>query len=307
MFKPLSLPLHFLKNPYIILLVATAMWGTSTLFSRMAVGEISPMWLIFIRWLGTCLITWPLIAKDLPTYWPELRPQFLKLCLMGMLGFTAFNACMYIAAHHTTAINISIIVAAQPIIILMGASLVFRTPINLYQILGILITLLGVAAIASKGNLETLQKMNFNFGDLFMLLGLVFYALYALGLRNKPAVPGMVLLGVLSAMALVTSLPLVVYEVIEGNFFWPTIKGWSVAAGIILFPSFLAHICFIRSVSMIGPERAAPFFNLVPFFGTAFAVVLLREQLSLIQICGLALILPGVWLAERFTSSKNRD
>lgn len=286
-------------NPYIALVAAAAMWGANTLFSRLAVNEISPMLLTFLRWVVVCLIAWLLAGKDLRANWPTLKPKIVMLSVTGAIGLTGFNALMYVAAYHTTAVNISIIQGSQPIMVLIGAILLFHMSVSIQQIGGIVLTLIGVAAIALNGDWRTLLNLNFNIGDLFMLVACLCYAIYTLALRDKPKVPGLLFFAVLATAATVASLPLVAYEYATSTLVLPSLKGWIVTAAIVVFPSFLAQLSFIRGVELIGPARAALFINLVPVFGTVFAILFLREPFHLVHATGLILVLAGIWMAER--------
>jgi drug/metabolite transporter (DMT)-like permease len=68
---------------------------------------------------------------------------------------------------------------------------------------------------------------------------------------------------------------------------------------VLIFPSTLAYLFFNRGLALIGPNRAAPFFHLVPVFGSALAIVLLGEQPRLFHLTGYALVLVGVVIASR--------
>ena len=54
----------------------------------------------------------------------------------------------------------------------------------------------------------------------------------------------------------------------------------------------------------IGPNRAAPFFHLVPVFGTAMAIAFLGEKPELFHLIGYALVLAGIFIASRRASAR---
>ena len=80
---------------------------------------------------------------------------------------------------------------------------------------------------------------------------------------------------------------------------WPGPRGWAVLAYVTVFPSFLAQILFIKGVTLIGPARAGVFINLVPVFAAILAVQILGEAFRWYHLGALALVLLGIWLAER--------
>ena len=137
---------------YLLLAFTTWCWGLNAIISRLAVGEISPMQLVTVRWLGVVLILAVIARDNIVRDWPILRRHLPFLCLMGSCGFTAFNALFYIAGHHTSAINIGILQGSIPIFVLLGSLLVLRQPISLIQGSGVAVTLLGVVIVASRGD-----------------------------------------------------------------------------------------------------------------------------------------------------------
>jgi len=167
------------------------------------------------------------------------------------------------------------------------------------QILGMIVTIGGVVLISVKGDMEILRTLALNIGDVFTLIACVFYAAYTLGLRRKPPVSGLVFFTALAVVAFVTSVPLLVMEIAQGNVQWPTPKGWLIMLYIGLLPSLLAQVFFIRGVELMGPARAGVFVNLVPVFGALLAVLLLGEPFAAYHAIGLAFVLGGIWLAER--------
>jgi drug/metabolite transporter (DMT)-like permease len=228
-----------------------------------------------------------------------LRPRWASLALFGTMGFTAFNALFYLAAHHTTAVNLGIIQGAIPVVVLVGAYLLYRTPIRGLQVVGVTVTLVGVAVVAARGDLAVLATLGVNPGDAYMLLASVFYAGYTLALRNRPPVSGLALFTAMALAACVSSVPLVVYEAAIGAFQAPTLKGWFILLYIGLFPSLLSQILFIRGVELIGPGRAGLFVNLVPVFAALLAVAILGEPFRWYHGVALTLVLGGIWLAEQ--------
>ena len=79
----------------------------------------------------------------------------------------------------------------------------------------------------------------------------------------------------------------------------PTPTGWMLIGAIAVLPSFLAQICFIYGVGLIGPGRAGIFVNLVPIFASLMAVAFLGEPFELFHGLALTLVLGGIWVAER--------
>ncbi len=294
-----SLAARLWANPYLLLTATALMWGGNAVASRMAVGNIAPMTLTSLRWVCVTAVLPLLLRRELAQAMPVLKSHWRMILFMGMFGFTVFNAPMYLAAYSTTAINIGIIQGSMPVIVLVGARLWFGTRITLMQIAGVVVTLFGVMAMASRGDVHILKSLSFATGDMWMMLACVFYALYTLALRQRPPVPGLVFFAAMAAVACVISLPLIAAEIISGQAFWPTPKGWLILAFVAMGPSFLSQLFFMRGVELIGPGRAGVFINLVPVFGAGLAVLILGEAFAWYHALALAMVLGGIALAER--------
>jgi len=284
---------------YGLLTMTTLCWGANAVFGRLAVGEISPMLLVSLRWLGAVMLMLVFARRFVIRDWPTLRNHIPYLVIMGTLGFTAFNALFYVAAHSTTAVNIGIIQGSMPVFVLIGAFLAYCSPVTRLQLAGVALTIVGVAIVATGGSLERLAAMTVNHGDLLMVIACTLYSGYAVGLRRRPAVSSLGLFTVVAAAAFVASLPLTAAEIALGKLQWPTPTGWVVVGLITLFPSFLAQIFFMNGVALIGPSRAGVFINLVPVFASILAVLVLGEPFEGFHALALALVLSGIWLSER--------
>jgi drug/metabolite transporter (DMT)-like permease len=289
----------FWNSPALILSLTALMFAGHSVVGRLAVGEISPMTLTCARW-GLALIPLSLAARgnfrrDLAI----LRPRWMFVVAMGALGFTAFNALFYTAAHRTSALNLSILQGAIPAFVLVGAWLIFGVRVAAWQAIGAFVTMVGVAAIAAQGEFGRLLTLSFNGGDLMMVLACVFYAGYTVGLRNRPQMSGLGFFTAMAAVAFVTSIPLLAFEIAGGGFIQPTLKGLAVLLYAALFPSLLAQILYMRGVALIGPGRAGVFVNLVPVFGALLAVGLLGEAFALYHVVALILVVLGIAIAER--------
>jgi len=284
---------------YFFLFTATLCWGLNANFSRLAVGEISPMQIVTFRWLGVVLLMLVFARKYIVRDWPVLRRHLPLLALMGGLGYTVFNALFYVAGYYTTAINIGILQGAVPVFVIIGAFAAFGHRITWLQAIGIILTLSGVVIVASGGNPVALADFAINRGDFFMLISCVLYAAYSLALTRCPRVSPLGLFSIMSIVAWLISLPLIGVEVYLEGWSMPTPKGWLIVVLITLLPSLLAQLFYIFGVKIIGPGRSGAFYNLVPVFAALFAVVILGETFQAYHALALTLVLAGIWLSEK--------
>lgn len=264
----------------------------------MATGEISPMCLVFLRWLIVCSILGWTIRRQIKKDAHVLLASWKRLLGMGFAGFTGFSALFYLAAYKTTAVNITILQSSMPPLVMLGAWIFFKERATGMRLIGMIMALSSIVVIATRGDIETLASMAFNIGDLAIVLACVLYAAYTLSLRKRPAVPSLVFFFGMSISALLSSFPLAAVEIASGHAYWPSSTGFVILLFVAFGPSLTAQLAYMRGVELIGPGRASLFPSLVPAFGALFAVIILGEPFAPYHGLALLLGLGGVYLSE---------
>jgi drug/metabolite transporter (DMT)-like permease len=287
------------SKAYLVLIIATLCWGGNAVAGKLAVGHVSPMVLTFLRWSLAVAIIVAISLPQLLRDWPVVKTRLPYFFALGAVGYTCFNAALYTALKYTSAINVAVIQAGIPMVIFALNFALFRTRIFSGQIIGFFLTIAGVGLLASHGDLLSLLNLQMNLGDAIMLLAVLSYAVYTVILRWKPAVNWRTLMAIPAIAALISSVPLMMWEVSQETAIWPDAKGWVITVYTALFASLLAQIFFILGVERIGPNRAGLFINLIPVFGTFLSVLILGETLHPYQIMALLLTLGGIAVAER--------
>jgi drug/metabolite transporter (DMT)-like permease len=285
--------------PGVLLTLTAIFWAGNTVAGRLAVGNVSPMMLVFLRWVMVLAVLWPLYGREVVAHWPKVRPRIGRIVGMAILGFTGFNVLFYTAAHYTSAINIGILQGSVPVVVLAGAFLLHGTRPALMQIAGVLTTSVGVVVVATQGAPLAILDIGLNRGDLAMLLACGLYAFYTVALRDRPDMPGTAFFTLLALVAALTSIPPLMVEAAIQGLTLPTWQGWLVILYVAIFPSCLAQLFYVRGVDLIGPGRAGVFTNLVPVFSAILAVVLIAEPFAAFHGIALALVIGGIWLAQR--------
>ena len=284
---------------WLLLIFTTILWGGNGVASRLAVGRISPMSLVCLRWLLVSTVLAVMLRGELQRERGTLHAHRWRILLMAGFGFTGFNTLFYAAGYWTTALNIVLLQAAIPPLVLAGAALSRSVRVTGLQLAGVAVSLFGVALIATHGAPQRIAEIEFNTGDVLILIACVFYAGYTLALRKRPALQPLVFFTALSLAAFATSIPAMIAEIALGKFAAPTAGGIAILAYVAIGPSLIAQLCYMRGIELIGPARAGLFNNLTPIFGALFAVMLLGEEFHLYHAIALALALGGIWLAER--------
>ena len=287
------------NNPHVFLILAALFWGFNAIAGRSAVGEISPLLIVTSRWLGVLILLTFICKNEILIEFKTFKLNFSWFLVMGLFGFTGFNSLYYISAHHTFAINLGIVQATMPAFIIIISMFWLNTKINLLQIFGLVITFLGVLIVVSKANFNLLFNLQVNDGDLIMIFACIFYAVYAVGLKKKPDVSNLVLMTFFSYIAFLGSLPGLIYEISSGEFLLPTVKGVVILLVIIIFPSFLAQIFFIKGVEKLGPSTSGLYTNLVPIFTAILAVIILNESFYFYHLISLFVVFLGIYIFER--------
>lgn len=286
-------------NPTLLLVLTMLMWACNAISGQLAVGHVTPYTLVLMRWVMVVAVMWLICGREVIEHWPVIRTRLRPVILMSIAGFTGFNTLFYVASVHTTGLNIGILQGSMPVLVMVGAFLVYRTRVTPLQILGVATTLIGVTIVASRGDLEVLRTLAFNNGDVLMLIAIVLYCAYTVSLAARPNVPPIPLFTVFAIIALIAALPLAVWEFFQADYQPPTMQGWAVTVFVAIFPSCLAQIFFLRANDLVGPNRAAVFTNLVPIFTAILAVLLLGEEFALYHALALALVIGGIMMAQR--------
>ena len=288
-----------LYNPHLLLTLASLFWGFNAIASRLAVDEISPMLLVSGRWLGVMFILSIICRHQLNLGFEVFKSNYKWMIVMGLCGFTTFNSIYYISAHHTVAINLGIVQSTTPAFIMIISMFWLKTRINLKQVTGLFITFIGVSIVISNGNLAALLRLKLNNGDLLLIVACIFYAIYAVGLKKRPEINDVLLMTIFSYIAFVGSLPGLMIEITQYSFFLPTFKGLMILLVIIIFPSLLAQILFMKGVKIVGPALSGLYTNLVPIFTSVLAIIVLDEVFHIYHLISLIIIFLGIYIFDR--------
>jgi drug/metabolite transporter (DMT)-like permease len=290
--------MHLNRKAYAYLSITSLFWGANSVAGKIAVGHVSPMMLTTLRWVVALCVILAFMSPQIRRDWPKIKQHWLQLFLYGAFGFTLFNALLYSALNYTSAINVVIVQAGIPMLIFVMNFMLFRIPASPAQIIGFSVTLIGVLVTAAHGSFATLMQLEFNFGDLLMLLACLVYAGYTVSLRWKPTLHWQSFIAAPAFGALISSLPLLWWEIGSGNAIAPDGLGWIIVLYAGIFPSLMSQVLYVRGVEMIGPNRAGLFINAIPVFGTILSIVLIGEPFHLFHFVALLLVLGGIAIAE---------
>lgn len=286
------------QNPYLLLAAATLFWAGNSIAGKLAAGHVSPMFLNAVRW-GILLIVLVLAGRrEIAADWPVIRRHKWYLLAVGAIGFTVFSAALYSALLYTSATNASIEQGGIPLLVFIFSYMLHGTRTTLAQLGGFVLSFAGIILTATHGEPERILQLDVNFGDALMIIAILTYGFYTAALRRKPQLHWMSLMAALCAGALISALPLLWAEAAAGALILPDARGWAIIAYVLLFPSLLSQVFYIRGVEIIGGNRAGLFINLLPVWGAFLAVTILGEEFQPYHALALVLVLSGVLIAE---------
>jgi drug/metabolite transporter (DMT)-like permease len=297
-------PARWLANqPYLLLSVTALCWAGNAIVGRLAAGHIPPVTLSFLRWSIAFLIILPFAWKHLVRDWKAIRARLGIMIVLSVTGIGAFNTLQYWALEHTQALNTLLLQSAGPLFVAVWSLILLGVRLTLAQAGGIALSLTGVLVILLHGDLTALTAIEFNKGDLIFTVALAIFGLYSVLSLKRPKIHGLSFVGFTFGCGAACLIPLLVWELSSRPVMQLDAANLLTLFYVAVFPSTLAYLCFNRGVQLIGANRAAPFFHVVPVFGSAMAIAFLGERPQLFHIIGFALVLTGVFVASRNSAS----
>ncbi len=293
-------PIRWIADqPYLLLSITAACWAGNAVVGKLAAGQIAPVTLSFLRWSFAFLIVLPFSWRYVVQDWNAIRGRLGVMILLSTTGISAFNTMQYWSLEHTQAINTLLLQPTAPLFVAMWSLALFGTRLKAAQAVGIVLSLVGVLVIMLRGDLSSLKDIDFNRGDLIFVVALLIFGFYSVLTAKRPEIHPLSFVAFTFGCGAACLIPLFIWElhtrpVVELN--GPNLLTLFYVA---VFPSTLAYICFNRGVALIGANRAAPFFHLVPVFGTIMSIAFLGERPQLFHFIGFGLVLTGVFVASR--------
>jgi len=285
--------------PYLLLILTMLFWAGNATLGRYAAGYFPPIALGTLRWIGATLILLPFALPYLRADWPVIRKHAVMLTVLSLFSISAYNTLSYYGLQYTEVINAVILQSVGTPVVLAFTFLIYGDRINLRQAAGILLAFAGVVLIVSRGELSTLLKYSVNIGDFILLLAISCYSFYSALLKKRPPLHPLSFVTLTMGWGAILLLPFYASEIASGYTAPFEMKALLMLFYVIVFPSLLAHFFFMRSVELIGPNRAAPVMYTIPVFASVMAIIFLGERLYPFHITGFALVTAGVVLATR--------
>ena len=293
---------RFYVPPHLLLGLAVLFWAGNLVLGRAVAPDIPPIALNFWRWTGGGLILLPFTAHALWRHRGTVLRHWRTLVALAITGITAFHSFVYVALKSTTAINSSLFMAMTPILIPIFIYGLDRTHPSLRQWAGISLSMVGVVTIITQADWGVVTALDFNVGDLWMLVAVPLWALYSVILKRHPVpLPPQVSVLAIIAFGVVMLIPVYGWELATVGGFAVNVANLASVGYLALFAAAIGDVFWNRGVAALGAAKAGLFMHLIPVFTTILAVILLGEAFQVFHVFGIALIITGLILTTRTT------
>jgi drug/metabolite transporter (DMT)-like permease len=277
--------------------------ATNIIVARGGVEYVPPVSLAFWRWLTVFLILLPFFYSEILSNKKFINKEFWKLFFLGSMGCGVCGAFPFIAGMSTTMANMGIIYTSSPVFIIILSVMFFKDKINFSRILGLVLCLIGVLAIISKGNLDLLMNFKFTSGDLWMIgaaMGWAIYSIYLLNWKSKFS-----LMARFTLIAMFGAISLFPFYILEEIFYFNTSFNnnfifWVLFAAIS--PGIIAFTLYTKVQKYLGASLTGFTLYIFSIYSAIYGIILFDEVLLNFHYFGAAFVFAGVYLARKIKS-----
>lgn len=289
------------STAYVLLIFATLFWSGNFIVGKAAsLYEIPPFTLNFYRWLCAWLILAPFTLKEIFDKKYYILKNIKFITILGITSITIFNSIVYYSLNFTQVISGVLMISTIPVMIIFFSSIFKIEKTNFYQILGVFFSLCGVIIIITKASLEKLLDLNFNKGDLWMVVAMFSWAIYSALLRKKKFnLSQITFLQTIISVGLICLIPAYLVEMSLGYKLSIHIPFFLTLGYVVLFPGLTSFFFWIKGISIIGSNRAGIFLHLMPIFSALMAIMIFKEKFMIFHIIGAAAIIIGIILSSK--------
>ena len=262
--------------------------------------EVPPFSLNFYRWFFAWLILAPFTIPEILEKRNYIIKNYKIFIVLGVTSITIFNSIVYYSLNFTQVISGVLMISTIPVMIMLFSSILKIEKTNIFQIVGVIFSFIGVITIITKANLEILKNLDFNKGDITMVIAMFSWALYSTLLKGKKyELTQISLLQVVITFGLIFLIPVYFIEYQVGfriNLELPFIL---ILSYVVLFPGLASFLLWIKGISMIGANRSGVFLHLMPILSAIMAMIFFSEKFMFYHILGACFIIIGILLSNK--------
>ena len=286
---------------YTLLVCTSLIWSVNFIIGKFAyLFEVPPLTLNFLRWSLVWILLFPFTYKEIFSNIKLIKKNIIYLTILAITSVSAFNSLVYLALNYTQAIDTILMISIIPVFVLFLSSILGVEKFNIFQLIGLIVSFIGVLIIFSNADLNKILNLNFNIGNAWMLLAVFCWALYS-SLLKKKKLPfsTLGLVEILASIGLIFLIPQFIGEQMYGKEIKFNKAFFLILSFVTLFASIGAYYSWNKAIELIGPNRASIFLHLMPVFGVILAIVLLKEKFQMYHFIGATFIVSGIYLSNR--------
>ena len=286
---------------YILLVLTTLFWSGNFIVGKAAsTYEIPPFSLNFFRWLFAGLILLPFTIREILKKKNYIFNNIGFFIILGITSITIFNSTVYYSLYYMQVISGVLMISTIPVWIMFISSILGIEKTNKFQILGVILSLLGVMFIITKSDINLIKNLDFNKGDLIMASGMFAWALYSALLKKKTyEISQITLLEVVIITGLIFLIPIYLLEMNFGNQIIIGKPFILTLSYVVIFPGLASFFFWIKGIGIIGANRAGVFLHLMPVFGSLMAIIFFDEKFMTYHFLGAIFIILGITLSNK--------
>jgi len=290
---------------YTLLVAATFVWSANFVVGKLStLFQVPPLSLNFYRWFIVWFVILPFTYKEISTKFFVIKENIGLFIILGITGISVFNSVVYFALNYTQVINAVLMISVIPVTVIFLSSILKIEKFNLFQLLGLVVSLTGVLIIISKADVNKILSLSFNKGDIWMLVAVFSWALYSTLLKKrKLPFTHLSLLQIFITIGLVFLVPQYLGEHFTGKEINFNKAFFLILAFVVIFPSVFAFYAWQKAIELIGPNRSSIFLHLMPLFGAIMAIIIFKEKFEMYHFIGAGFIVSGIYLSNQ----KNND
>ncbi len=290
---------------YLLLILTTIFWSGNFIVGKAAsIYEIPPFSLNFYRWFFAGLILMPFTIKELINKKNYIFSNLGFFVILGITSITIFNSIVYYSLYYTQVISGVLMISTIPVWIIFISSMLNIEKTNIFQIIGVALSLTGVIFIITKADINLIKNLDFNKGDLTMVIAMFSWALYSSLLKKKKyEISQITLLQVVIITGLIFLIPIYFIEMSMGNLIKLGKPFYLTLTYVVLFPGLASFFFWIKGIGIIGANRAGAFLHLMPIFGAIMAMIIFDEKFMFYHFLGAVFIIAGITLSNKKKSN----
>ena len=286
---------------YIFLLLTVTFWAGNFVVGKFAsIYEVPPFSLNFYRWFFAWLILAPFTIPEIIKKKDYIISNYKLFIVLGVTSITIFNSIVYYSLNFTQVISGVLMISTIPVMIMFFSSIFKIEKTNIFQVIGVILSFLGVIIIITKANFEILKNLNFNKGDITMVIAMLSWALYSTLLKKqKYEISQLSLLQVVMTFGLIFLIPIYFIEYQLGFRITLEKPFFLILSYVVLLPGLASFILWIKGISIIGANRSGVFLHLMPIMSAIMAMIIFNEKFMFYHMLGACFIITGILLSNK--------